>query len=178
MPPPPDQLGFLRGLTVTLLSQAATLAGANVQEEGIDENPAGTMPALVVMADQTAEGVSPAGTELRLHVTANLVIHAIVQRAKQPDAVRDLDVLVRQVKEALFCNPLWISQVEPVSSLRVVYAYRSAGEGFIGDARIVIAATWFETYDPVLGPGLQTVAGTLIPPGNHPPNVTFSFRTA
>lgn len=143
-----DQAALIRSTTANILLAANTLAGDRVEQERVDGVAEGDTPRLIVMADQTAQTDSQAGTALTFQVTANLIVQALVEDTLLSNVVAKLDTLTAQIKDALFCDPAFTMLFQNVSSFRVVSLFKDGGAYITGDAHILISGTWREVYNP------------------------------
>lgn len=160
-----DRAALIRSTTADILLAGNTIAGARVEQERVDGIAEGDTPRVIVIADQSAQTASPAGTALTFTVTLNLVIQAIVEDTDLSAAVAKLDTLTVQIKTMLLTAPAFTTLFSNVDSFRVTSSFKQGGAYITGDARILITGTWYEIYNPVPGPKLSAVNGST-PVGN------------
>jgi hypothetical protein len=147
----------IRDAAVTVLLAQNTLAGANVEAERIDPVESGDTPRIIVVADETAESDDPAGALPVFRVTLHLSVECFVERARKQDAVKDLDCLVSQVKEALFGDPGWVSLPQNIASYSTARKFEGRDRQIVGQARLLITCTWRASYPPRVTTPLDTV---------------------
>lgn len=152
--PTQDFTAQLRDAAVISLLAYNGIAGAAVEAERVDVVPSGSMPRIVVFADDDGQVKSRAGTSPVFDVSGTLVVQCLAERATKADAVADLDALVAQVKDCLLRDPVWLTLAGRIDRLRTQRSYKPQGERIIGDARIEITCAWVESYAP---PRITTV---------------------
>lgn len=143
-----DHAAIIRDAARDVLLGADTIAQTRVKRERIDPIQPGEMPALIVLIDTNGQNQATAGTAPLFETEAEMVIHALVEEAAEDDAIDQLDLLIGQVKEALFCSASWLSMAGELRSYRVVRGYRADNTMIVGDARITINLAWRERIRP------------------------------
>jgi len=149
----------LRSLTATTLIAQNTLAGGRVEQERTLPLASGELPHLNVFLDESGEAQYQGGP--RFLVTGKLQIKATLQRARLPDALADLDTLVWQIKDALFCEPGWVALANQILSYAVTASFKSDENVHQGDALITMSCQWLEIA-AIRGPGPLTGVDTRI----------------
>jgi hypothetical protein len=160
----------IRDRAVQVLIEQNTLAGDRVEAERVDPVESGDTPRIIVFADETANTDSQAGTAPAFGVTLNLAIDCLVEHAQRVDVMRALDLLVYQVKEALFGDAAWVKLSQNLGSYRTARKFEGRNNLILGTARILIACTWRATYRPRIDRPLKTI--TLSPLPTTPPHAT------
>lgn len=154
-----DQAALIRSTVAQILVAADTIAADRVEQERVDSVESGDSPRIVIIADHTAQTDSQGGTAVVFQVTLNLSIQMLVEDARLVGVLAKADTLTAQVKNALFCAPAFTTLVQNVASYRVVSAFKQGGDYIQGDVRLMITATWRETYNPAASP-LSTIHAT------------------
>ena len=166
----------IREATVAALVAYNTLAGAAVESERVDGVAAGDMPRLFVYADEDAESVGGGGTAPAFDVTMNLVVQALVENARQPDARTNLDTLMMQARDCLLGDPVWVSLSAQVKSLRTTRTFKAQQNQIVGDGRMQIALAWTEIIRPRVTTPLSLVTLATTPAaGTRPVTVQLSL---
>jgi len=165
-----DLAVVIRDEAVRILIERHTLAGHHVEAERVDPIESGDMPRIAVFGDTKGQTDSAGGTAPAFGVTLTLAIDCFVEQAQQADAVREIDLLVWQVKEALLGDGCWVKLSENIRSLDVTKKFRGDATLIIGEARVLMTCTWRETYRPRIHTPLATITFNPLP--TTPPGAT------
>lgn len=159
---PQTQAAALRALTAATLIGQNTLAGSRVEEERTLPLDAGELPHLNVFLDESGEARYQGSPQFL--VTGKLQIKGTVQRARQIDALADLDTLTWQVKDALLGSSDWVKLANQVLSFGVTPSFKSDVNIHQGEVVISFQGQWLETvtFRPT-GPVITGVDTTLQP---------------
>lgn len=178
----PDQAARIRNVAVDVLRAQIPFSepAKQIEAERIDAVETGSMPRIVVYGDETATSRTAAGGPLGFEVTLNLGVEIFVERAQAADAVAALDLLIAQVKDALFSDPVWTQMFRHVPSFHTTRKYTS-DEMIVANARLLITCVWFENYPARPGTPLTTIAmrdGAQPVPQGAPPQYTVGADVA
>lgn len=168
VPPVGDMLTSLRDAAVASLLAYGTLAFDAVEAERIDTVPSGSMPRVLVFADEEGQAKSRGGTAPAFDMTGTLIVQCLVERAQRADAVADLDALIAQVKDCLFGDPAWTKLSGPIGSVATQRSFKMQGERIVGDGRVRITLSWIDKYPPRITTPLNTIDITIGPPLSPP----------
>ena len=155
---------ILREATAAALIDYGTIAGVNVETERVDAVASGSMPRLLVFADEDAQGVPNGGTVPAFDVTLQLVVQGMVERARRADAVADLDTLLSQARDALLGDPVWPTLVTRIGSIKTRRLFEPKQNLIVGDGRMQFELIWTESYRPRVITPLDLVTLTTTPP--------------
>lgn len=143
-------------VTVRVLKAQRTLAGDAVEADRIDGVASGDMPRLLAFWREEGEDVSGGSGPPAFAMELTLVVQALVERAAQSDAVRDLDTIILQTQLALLEDPEW-NRLAAIASMRVSREFKGDEQLILGDGRIEFVMRWRESYQTRLGPVISGV---------------------
>lgn len=169
--PTQDLAAQIREAAATALRDyGVALGGAAVpvESERVDPLEDGALPRIVIYADDNGSAASRGGTAPSFDVTLQLVVQALVGRALRADAVADIDALVAQIKDGLFGDAGWVKLSAGLPSYRVTRSFKADGSRVVGDARMLVEATWRETYAPRVTQHLRKIVLTTEFPAGTP----------
>jgi hypothetical protein len=154
------------GAVTSLAAYGVTADGGTVpvESERMDVVQNGDMPRILVFGDDSGQLVSKAGTAPAFDITGTLVIQCFAQRAVRTDVLADIDAMIAQVKDCLFCDAVWLALSSNVMQVRVTKIFKYQGERFVGDARVQIDLAWREVYPPRVTQALTKITLTSTPP--------------
>jgi hypothetical protein len=163
MPPLKTRAAALRDLTAKTLIRQRTIAGERVEQERTLPLEPGELPHLNVAIDESAEPQYQGGP--RFLMTGQLQIKGTVQRARLADALSDLDALVYQVKDALWCDGPWLALANQVLSFNAKATFKSDENQHLGEVMITMGCQWLETVTirgagPLAGENLTINVGS------------------
>ncbi|MDE1905029.1 MAG: hypothetical protein KGH75_01080 [Rhodospirillales bacterium] len=166
---------MIREAAVAAIIGYGTIAGSDVESERVDGVASGDMPRVIVFADETAISASKGGWP-SFEVTLTLSMHCLVERAAKADAVRDLDTLAAQVRDALLADPVWPTLPAEIGNIRTARSFKPEGERIVGEARVTVECSWTESYVPRVVTPLDTVTVTTNPPaGTQAVEIEMTF---
>jgi hypothetical protein len=160
----PGRLVRVRDAAVAVLRDYGTIAEDRIEAERIDPVGSGDMPRVSVFADESGETASRAGTAPAFDMTGHLVLQCLVERATKDEAIADLDLLIWQVKEALFSDAAWVKLTANIASVTTQRSFRGDRDMILGDGRLRIDVTWRDLYPPRITQMLSKMTVTVAVP--------------
>lgn len=165
--PPWELATVARELSAAVLREYPAFAGVPVETERVDPLPtvplSGPPLQLIVYGDTEASTRAQAGPVPHFEVTMHLVVQAIARTARLADARSQIDAMVAGIKDCLLKEPIWVEQIQTVTSMRDSRTARHEGDTVLFDGRVQIDCTWPEKYKPRITQPLSTITIGIVP---------------
>lgn len=145
----------LRGLVVTALRNANTLAGDRVFAPRDWPVTSKDMPALLV-DDEREESQSRGNAGFpAFYTTATIMVGGKVEGLDEMAVKADLSTLRGQIKTAVLTSYDIVRQVEQIAAVRSQVAVSAETKKHVGELRMEFAFTYPEDFEPAIGDELQ-----------------------
>lgn len=147
----------LRGIVVSALQSAATLAQDRVYEPRDIPTDLSLFPALLVQTPIERKESLGRTTAPQFNTTVTIAVTARVQGDNPGQVETDLDTLATQVEQAVLCSDDVMKTLQQVASVDTEMVVTAESETHVGQAAITFACETFQRYDPPPAPDLVEI---------------------
>jgi hypothetical protein len=185
----------IRQGAVAVLKSQATIAGLNVQDSPIDPVPDDVFAQINIFSKEQRTGRADAGGRPGFWASLTLQIQMIYRSTDAAAAVLQTDIMRKQVRDALFEDPVWIGSAfaPPPTDIEEMQKHTRSGELYLVEHITAITLRYIDNYGartgsvlgqagapglpkPVIQP-LQKVVTTIVAGQAGTPPVPTEFVT-